>query len=599
MGLYKFGTSISFTILSISILYTHVTASLFPGITVGVFLSTGVLIGTALLGSKSHRFSLVWYLLPLVAVAVVYRLYVFIFPPSLVGIDPNGYALEISRVIRTGTIDAISYNFYSKAPLSISYPAMLGIGTGTSTPNTMMLYPLIHGVLLPLVAASLVSRVASRHTASTAVVACGLGALTTMSVHFGYVPIAQSLGVAYWTVFLLFMTKFQEFKSKRTMFLAVVVLAGLVFTHKLPLIVVFGAFLAFTLLTLLHSLVTYGSNNRSLRRYYGLQLGMLVGLLTLVQWFYITDFGKSVFLQSLDVLLTESVEISPPLVSRAPSHAVELDSSLMGILERRGHGFALLLVGGVTWLYQAYAGANRPEVRFLLAAALPPVIILLIAVVGNPPSGTTPPGPRLIGFLEPVIVPLFSITIGSALVERSTGSPDFSDKVSKPSLSFLKSALAATLILLLLFSQVASALAVPDYPDHPRDYLSSQEVQAKGFGNEHVGGPIHTDWFLMVSGGRNPGNGTGTATRYVAIGDPLLNATVTTQGYGHVMFRTDVEYYLTQIGPWKLLWEPSQNLDGEYNRIYANGGALLYDDPNTVVDRTPVNSSPAAGMVRI
>jgi hypothetical protein len=206
--------------------------------------------------------------------------------------------------------------------------------------------------------------------------------------------------------------------------------------------------------------------------------------------------------------------------------------------------------------------------------------MLGVFTISNSPTGESIPSPRIIAYMEPVIVPLFVTAVGGVLtmVRRHSGEVVYGDRRQ-----YKKVAVFVVVLMILcgLFTaQVASPRAVPDYPDHPRTYLSGPEVEAKEFGNQHVKQTLYTDWFMTVSGERNPEFDDGARPEWEPIGAPLLNANVTGQGYGYVLFRTDVEFYLTAEGPWSLLWDPTRPLDREYNRVYESGDATLYAERN-------------------
>jgi hypothetical protein len=226
MAVYKIATAMSFLILSGAMLFTHATERFFPVLPVGVLLAMAVLVGTGIVlwrgGSRSQQpsLSLGWYIAPVMVVAAVYRLFLYSFPRSIVGIDPPGYASLIAGVVNSGSIFSIDTYFYSKAPLAISYPAMFGTVGGGNSYLAMGIYPLVMWLLAPLVAALLTFQVANTDRAIKTILAAGLAAVATGSVRLGYLPIAQSLGIVYWLVLLLFLTRVMEVGSKQLLFLA-------------------------------------------------------------------------------------------------------------------------------------------------------------------------------------------------------------------------------------------------------------------------------------------------------------------------------------------------------------------------------------------
>jgi hypothetical protein len=568
---HKFATALSFGVLAVSMAYAHDAGRLFPGFSTGVLVATLILLIHAVRATPEYETgSLVWHVLPVVTVSVVYRVYIFLFSDSLVGVDPPTYASEVAAVIRSGTTEAITLFFYSDAPLFVLFPGLLGLGTGVDAAGAMILYPLLGGLLPPVAVAALTARIASENEPQKAVVAACLMIVMATSVRFGYWPIAQSLGIAYWTVFVVLAAIFIETKSRSILLLTALVLVAQVFTHKLPLLVTVLVLVAFVVILNLEGFV--GIRNTTAIRRAALLAG-LTGVLLIVQWVYMTVLIRTFVFRTIEILSVDSVTVSPPLVTEPPSAAASPPEGVVGILSRNAYMLGTLFTGGVCWLWVAIGRSDRAGVRFLLAGMAVPVALVGISIVAA--GGADTPSPfRIISFVEAVVVPLIAIAVTQALVTGRN-----SERVSLPAASqFGRRLLAASLVLALLFTQVYSPVAVPDSPADSRYYLTSREVQGKAFGYEYAEEPIHTDWFVTISGPPTPGLGA-DSEKYTPIGAPLLNANLTEQEYEQILLRTDVGFYRTTRGPWRLLWDPAQRLDPGYNRVYTNGGVILYNTP--------------------
>jgi len=580
MALYKFGAGASFIILGITIIYTHSMASLFPVFPAGVSLAVGILVVCGLITRRNSSLgSLISYILPIVIVALASRAYLFLFSASLVGLDPNQYALEITRIIQAGEIDVIGFYLYSRIPLMLLFQAMFGMITDLSAPDLMILYPITLGILTPLVVASLTVWIAPRQTKRMAIVAACVGSITSVVFSFGIEPIAQTLGIIYWMILLVLLTRYYQTRSKPYFLFAVLAMLALTFTHKLPLLVVFLVIVAFVLVSVALSTMNLYNNNSQFVLPRGAVLGVLAAGLVIIEWAFLTTFLRSVVLQSIGILLSESIEISPPLTQTPPTAAVPVDRGAIGILTRRGHGLVLLGVGGGAWVYIAIKRIDEIAVRFLLVCVAIPVTLLVTAVAGNPPGEASPPSiPRILVFVEPVVVPLIIVALGGLVPWGKTPLQPECGRLSTGLYSLVTTLLSIVLIAILLVSQLFSPVMIPDYPDHPRLYLTSEEVHAKQFGYEYVDGPIRSDWYVTVAWPPNPRTGTETA-RYESIGEPFLNANMTNMStqYGQILYRSNVDYYLTSQGPWSLVWDPEEGFDREYNRIYANGDVILYE----------------------
>jgi len=604
MGAYKLAVAASFFILSGGMMYAFRTRRLFPGISLAVLLAAVVLVGTAVFVRARHSVnsgqqtrSLVWYLLPVVVLSVAYRGFVFWFPGSMVGVDPPKYATLIAGVVQAGNIYSFDVFFYSQAPLGIAFPGMLGLAAGGNGQLAMGVYPLLMGVLTPLAVAAVTHRIASSGGETKAILAGGLAAVAAASVNFAYWPVAQSLGIVYWTVLLVFVVQFIRTGSNRLLLLVVLTLFAQVFTHKLPLLVILVVFLVFAVVSRLASATDLTDKDYAITTNEFLIAG-IVGALLLIQWAFVTEMLQAVIIRSQQLLATESVSVSPPLVAEPPSAAVAPEPGILGIFLRQGYWFVLLAFGGLAWPLIAYRRFGSRAVRFVLVCTAVPVVLLAISVAGV--GG--PPPIRTTSFVEPVAIPLVALAFGGVLT-RATGARDWLPRRVDRRLPSLVTVLVGAFLVVLVTAQVFSPVAVPDFPGTSRSYTTAEEVNAKSFGYEYVDGPIRSDWFLDVSkapecvsfGGTAPCRGElrddAGNTIYHPIGLPLLNANVSAQGYDHVLFRTEVVYYRTSRGEWRLTWNPERSLDGTYNRVYGNGGAVFYERPGTNQSSVPTNAT--------
>lgn len=589
MSLYKLGTAISFFVMSGAMLSAQLSGRMFPGLPVGIFVAIISLVGTGVVtlrrrnrDSEPRTESLAWYVLPIVAIAVIYRSFVFSFPASYVGVDPPGYGYEVLSIVRTANIYSLDIYFYSEAPLGLAFPAMLGMVAGGNSQMAMSIYPLFLGILTPVTTALISQRISTRNKKRNALLAAGLGAVATASAYFAFWTIPQSLGVAYWLLVLLFISRFIEDGSKPILFLATLTLIAQVFTHKLPLLIIFLIILGYAVSSRATSVLRSRTSEYTVHMNAFVIAGIALVLL-LIQWVFVTNLLETVVIRSQRLLSTDTVTISPPQVTEPPTDAAQPVSGLAGILLRQGYWLALMSIGGVAWLTTAYRRFQSRAIRFLLVSVAIPTILLFINIAGIAGVGPN----RINGFIEPALIPLLAISCG-ALVDLSiTESPSLKTMFPRrfPSLGGI---VAVGVVLLLISTQVFNPVAIPDFPESDRDYTTEEEVSAKMFGYQHINGVIHIDWFGKVSEGpecmrfQNPPTcrESREGSKYPPIGTPFLNANVTGQGYEHVLYRKDVVYYRTARGIWRLLWDPERSLDTSYNRVYANGGAIIYNRAN-------------------
>ena len=571
----KIGVVFAFLSLSAGILYTHATGRLYPGLNTGMFLSATVLLICGWYDSDTNVRSVAkLYFVPIVLLAVLYRTYTFSFPATLVGIDPFGYALQTSRVIATGTTNSISYNFYSDVSLSIAFPAMFGLMAELPGPEALVIYPIAMGVLIPLSIASLTFQISSRRKLRKGIVAAVIATVATVSVRFAFWPIAQTLGILYWGILLVLIVRYYRIRSKRTAFLTILFLIALTFAHKLPLLIVSLVLATLASVLWVREVVKrrYRSERGvgSLRQPFGAVIGILSGVLLLLQWTYVTSFISTVAFRAVSTLLGKTTSVAPPPVSTVPTAAVAPSPGIIGLLSRRAYGLVLLPLGGLIWLYLLYYQRDKQSIRVLLVSFVVPVVLLGLGIVtGDSSSPSAAPQPnRLFSFMELILIPFTAAVLERVSVRRWI------------------SALSVVLLVVVLISQAYSVPVAPDHPDTPRKYLTSSEVQGKEFGYRYIDSRIHTDWYFTIAGPSSPARSDiRDRRRYQAVEETFLNRTLTKQSYEYVAYRTDVEVYQTSSGPWELTWDPERSLNEEYSRVYTSGGLSIYKQSQGMNER--------------
>ncbi|MDT3435462.1 hypothetical protein [Haloarcula sp. 1CSR25-25] len=576
--------TLSMSAIAISVFYTHETERLFPELPIGISIAVTVLLLATYFKSESGlRSSFHVYLGAIVVIAVFYRSYIFLYPASLIGLDPISYSVQISRVMITGSTDSVSFFFYSRAPLSIILPAFFGLVSGLSAPDSLVVYSILGGIVPTLVIAGLAKRTATARPHKTGIVAGALASIAAVSVHFSFWPIAQTLSVYFWIVLILLLVRYYERSSKRTFLLLIGVLVGLTFTHKLPLFITIFVLLLIAGFSKANRLVhrrILGHNveDTAVRRPLSLGLGLVVIALLLVQWSFITDFIKTVAINLLAVFSLGAPEVSSAPAVQSPSAAAPPNLWVIGLLYRRSHGISFLIVGGLAWLLLLIDKPFKSSSEVLLSSVAGLVFLLVASVISRAPGTSAPPPMRMYAFLEPILVVLVAVGI-ERLSSRGLCVPFLNHRLfSSSSGRRALKLLSVTILALLVVSQAFSTAAVPDHRAAPRYYLTSGETQAKSFGLGYTDSQITTDWFTTVAGPPDWRliEEERSGPRYRPAGESLLNANLTRQGYHYIMYRPNVRIYATGSGPWVLEWNPERQLDSEYSRIYANGDGLIY-----------------------
>jgi hypothetical protein len=570
MRTFKISAILSLWLLSAGIAYTYVTGNIYSGLSYSVLLTVAILLFAIWYSSDTSASSTAPYVVFVVLLAVLYRSYVFSFPAELIGLDPYTYARQIALIMQTGSTDAVELFFYSDASAFMIFPAMFGLMARLPASETLVVYPILIGVVVPLGTLVLTTYLVSGRGWREGGTAAVIAVVATATVYYGYVPIAQTLAIIFWSVFLYLSVRYYEFESKRAYVLAIVMLVALSFTHKLPLLIVFAMLVALASFVGLRRVVTKGLRAIAKRRgrleissfarnqRFGLTLTMLSGVFLYFQWAYVTDFIIAVTMTVVAVF-SGGTAVSPTLAT--PTAAVAPQSELVGILLRRTHGLALLLVGSVAWLVVLRNRRSIPAALVVLVGSAVTVGFLFLGAF-NPSSSSTSSPLRFLFLVEPVLIPIIAAVFGRVSIRRWTG------------------VLSLGFVVLLLVTQVYSVPAIPDHPGGPREYLTAEEIEGEEFGYRYATEPVFTDWYFTAASPQLRASAE-APRQYRSFNQRLLNGTIPEQNYEYIALRTDVDIYNTQRGLWRLTWNPEATLDGTHSRIYANGGVALYKNATT------------------
>lgn len=492
------------------------------------------------------------YLAVIVILAVAYRLRIFLFPASMIGIDPDGYAIQIARVIEAGDTSAITFGFYSQAPFHILEGAITGLMTALPAPAASIVYPIASGVTIPLLAASFVNRLRPSSPQAT-ILAAGTASVLGYSVHYSYWPIAQMTGVLFslFTIFSIF-----AYASKgdyRWLGLGLLTMLGTVYTHKLAAVATTLSIGGALVLAYLHP----NTRNTSRVKRLGRGTAALVVLLTMVQLFFVTDFARSIIFR---LVVPSPAPPNPPV----PTAAID-PYTLTDRIFQLSYVALLGLASGLVWLGWLWRTIRKQcpirDVLFLGFVA-PLAGLFLIA----PFAGIS--RVRSIFYSEILLVVVIVVGLYWASVESPTPSRRITHHV------------AIGGVLLLVVTAGISPIAGPDYNSLSRNYLTTEEVTAKEWGYEMVSGEIATDQYFAhetppariakIEAGSNIDTKKFNASTRI-----YLNNKFRENSPSVVAHRGCIEIFRSGFGIWNLTYNPTKSLNQHYNRIF-NSGCVSY-----------------------
>lgn len=564
-------------LISACALGSYSTGSLWPWLSASVGLTILVVLASVLWQPKQASSPVGSGLLLIVGIAMFYRMYTFVFPASMIGLDPDGYAVWINQLVAAGSIEAMNVGFYAKAPFFPLLNGLSAIVSGLPVRTAMIITPLLAGILVPLCVYLLARYITHEKATEVGLVASLIAAVATQGFHYSYWPIAQMLATLFLCLFII--TSVRSISGLRRDYrfsmLFVVFLLSLAFTHKLPMLVAILFVGGFIMLVLAPRTVgkRLGPNRHD--RY---DLWMLFGItfvMLFIQWAYIADFFRTVVTKLVTLLVSESLSVSPALLH--PTAAVSPYSQIVGILLRNVHALFLSILGAVAWLILAYTSRSRRSVQVLHSVTAGLFLLYPITILVPSEFIYT----RVTLFIEPFLAVLIAVAF-----IRQSDQP-------KKLLSHARSVLTIGILVFVVATQVVAIGAVPDFPGSPRMYLTSEEVAAKEFGHQYMdrsmAGPYYAgerpfpDQHVTASGTLD----SDREKMYTPLNSSLYNATLLSDCPPNVLYR-QIDVYRFQ-GPWRLTWNPKSVLNTHYNQIYANHGAKHYSRVRCVNSNSSAN----------
>jgi hypothetical protein len=559
----KLATIVVFITLSGGLLTPIIFEKLYP--VTNIWFTAGILglISIALNDTKLGQTTQL-YLGCIITLAVAYRLRIFLFPASMIGQDPDTYAIQIARLIEVGETSTITFGFYEQAPLHILEGAIAGLITALPAPAASVVYPIVSGITIPLIAASLAHRLRPNVPEAT-VLAAGVVSVLGYSVQFSYWPVAQSTGVLLLLFTVVSIFAYTSAGDKRWLILGILTMLGVVYTHKLSAVATTLSLTGAVLLGIVHPATR---RSKEVKR---LATGafLIVTLLTAVQLLFITGFIRAIIFQLYGPPVPDSSSPSPELAIDPYTFTDRMFALSYVIL--------MGLISGLVWLGLCWRTVqNRgPPQDILFLGFVSPLAALVIALY---PAGVNPV--RTIFYVEVLLAIL--IAIGGYWVAAESASSSRS----------LAQYTAIIGIFVLLISAGVSPTAGPDWDTLNRNYLTAEEVEAKEWGYQRVPGAIAADQYYASESPpariqRRESNSDIGFSKFESRTSIYLNNSFREDRPPFVVYRDCIEIYRSRFGVWELTYDPEPVLDHTYNRVYDSGCVLYFSS----ISRT--NSPPS------
>lgn len=548
----KYKSSIVLSLLLISTgwsLPVHYN-ELYPWVNVS-FVSPIIIVIAIYITSAKRR--VIPYLCLIISISVLYRVRVFMFPSSLIGADPDSYALWMAQLIQHGRIDFLPLGFYSDAPTHLLVGSTTALVTGLDTAAVQILFPILSGIIIPLYVLIFSSRIrAASYT--TGLLAVGGISVSGYMLDLSYWPIAQTTGVIFSILTILLVFIYVMDADYRWLFIGVMTMFVSIYTHKLSAIITVVIVGGAALFVWIHPQI----QNTELTRRLTFSIIPLLSLFVALQIFYLTDLAYRIYGYVIGIRGSTGIATSAYLESSISYTIIDriYADMLYPILLATLSGFVWIL-----WSIQTLRSSSPLRDVFFIglsAASAGFVVILYFSPVSLG---------RIIVQAEPILYVL--LAVGLYIISNN-----FTTEFA--ALQYL----SVLFILFILVSGITPLGAV-DYDSDSRLYLTENEVSAKLWGYHNIPQAVAADNYYatelppslissIASGERQ--------RKYIDHSSTFLNNSFSQLHSKPVVIRTCIDVYRsphTGAG-WKLKYRPSVVNDRINSKTYNSGCVSFY-----------------------
>ncbi|WP_254822982.1 phospholipid carrier-dependent glycosyltransferase [Haloglomus halophilum] len=501
-----------------------------------------------------------YILLLIISGAVLWRVYLFTFPASLIGIDPDWFAWQVFRVSNTGTIEPILSHFYGRAPLFIVFSSMFNHVGEVGVSWSLIIYPFILGIGFPIFVYSIISQLWGNR--NHALMGASLIAVEPTSIAWGIYPIAQSLATFFFVASILSVMSLYDHNKSRYYLVFITFVLAMTLTHKLPILylVLFFGFILILIMT--YSVLSYFDIRLESERVVQgtniirtIQLAIFTSVILIVQFGIITVFLASI----LPIGTSKPPAISPVVETKWVVNPISEYSSIyhwFWKLEYHLIFFPAAALGGALTLLGHTS--DRIDMRTTCVLAAAGITTFLFSVSFALPELLPGGNSRWEFFAAP-----FAVVLIIGLYRGVTS------KTKKSILIFI--------LLIMVISQVFSGIAIKEGPGTQRYYLTEPEVSAKAFSNTYVQQPVSTDSYLAKE--RIPSQiDYQTSNQYRNYNSNLFNRNIDADSFKYLLYRSDQEIYRGEHSSWRLRYNPQPEIEANKRifKVYTNRNTILY-----------------------
>ncbi|WP_135304740.1 hypothetical protein [Haloarcula amylovorans] len=470
------------------------------------------------------------------------------FPASLYGIDPDWYAWQIHQVSRSGTANIIASPYYKNSPLFIISSVIYNQVGDISASQSLIIYPIIVGVIMPLSVHTLAMKIWNNRTVGLLAASLIMFEPTTMVRSF--YPIAQTLVVVFLPIIAILTSEISEKSFSSTVCLLIIFLASM-FSHKLGLLIPLVCLSSLLAVKTFSGLLSGYSIANSFDEVRALSYTTLIlVVLTAVQMAVVTDF----IAYPIVSLFGKKALTNPAIQTIFAADPIFEPNNLLEYIWAIKYQYIYFFLAGIAGLITVIKDFEN-SIYVLSAAG---ATLLLFALNYLAPGAIPAGNARWTVFTAPFVI----LLISGLFSHTNADITRFAYIV---------------LVLVLVSTQTFSGVTIKDGPDRQRYYLTQPEIDSKLFSIRYTSGPVHTDSYLAHERipwqiqNEQPNN-------FRSVSKPIIERTLGQEDFKYLLFRNGQKVYRGPIQSWRILYDVRSDLesDTKINHIYSNNDTNIY-----------------------
>ncbi|WP_157078484.1 hypothetical protein [Halalkalicoccus paucihalophilus] len=475
---------------------------------------------------------------------MIYRTMIWITTPSMVGMDPDKYAVAISVISDEGIVAISDLGFYGSTQIYHIFNLIMMIVLGSKPEVALQMSTTVFFSVIPVATVGYLAKMLSGDQAAK--LGCVLASAGAASITYATLTIPQGTMVILW--YLISIILINDKNDSRYTILLVIFITIMSGLHKLGALLALGAISSIAVLKIIN---TARNGQVQLPAQFG-RYAVIAGLIFSIQMVWVTAWIKGVIVKILYI-----VGRGPPEITTETPAAAKIGG--LNVIFEHGSWIVLVLLAGITGLWLISKRTDYQTTGILGISGLS--VLLIIGAATTPFSLSIQ---RAIGIAEPFVIVLAVVGI-VALSKRTNRS------------------IAPIFVGLLLITQLGSAGAVPDHPTEIREYLTNSEIDAKEWANTHIDQEIYAHYFVAQEiidydnerATYKTGEGGGFSKGWSPVSEYLVTGSLENAD-GCVLLRKD-QSFIRYDSLYELSYDPFVQLNrSNRTKVFENSNTSIY-----------------------